>query len=159
MFSPECFSTVDGLLRKILSEAQFDLSFEVFSFSENPQFRVIFDGPDVPYLLARNAELLLALEHVAAKAIRLEPEQHDFISFDEEGFKAKRERMIARRAQDAVELVRASGSAYRFGPMTSRERRLLHLALAPYGLVSRSEGEGASRHLVVHPELLTALAS
>jgi spoIIIJ-associated protein len=158
MFSPECFSKVEGLLRTVLSKAEFDLSFEVFSSSENPQLRVVFDGPDTPHLLARNAELLLALEHVAAKAIRLEPEDHECISFDADGFKAKRERMIARRAHDAVELVRASGSAYRFGPMTSRERRLLHLALAPYGFVSRSEGEGTSRHLVVHPELLTATA-
>ncbi len=152
MFSPELCVKVDDLLRTLVQDSQLALTFELSTSPKSPQLIVVFDGPDVPYLLARNAELLLALEHVAAKAIRLTSEEHDLISFDAGGFKAQRERMIARRAKDAIEQVRSSGAAYRFGPMTSRERRLLHLALAPYGLLSRSEGEGAARHLVVHPE-------
>ena len=152
MFSPDLFLKIDDLLRTVIRDSKLELSFEMSSSSESSQLSVIFDGSDVPYLLARNAELLLALEHVAAKAIRLTPEEHELVSFDAGGFKAQRERLIARRAKDAIEQVRSSGAPYRFGPMTSRERRLLHLALAPSGLVSRSEGEGATRHLVVHPE-------
>ncbi len=36
--------------------------------------------------------------------------------------------------------------------MNSRERRLLHLALAPSGLISASKGEHASRYVVLYPE-------
>src|ERR1700731_3784391 len=39
-----------------------------------PEISVDLSGPDTPLLLARNAELLHAIEHVAAKILRLEPE-------------------------------------------------------------------------------------
>jgi len=38
---------------------------------------VEFTGPDTPVLTARNGELLNALEHIATKMLRLEPEEHD----------------------------------------------------------------------------------
>jgi spoIIIJ-associated protein len=36
--------------------------------------------------------------------------------------------------------------------MTSRERRLLHLALVPSGLPTASNGEGPRRYVVLYPE-------
>src|ERR1700733_566213 len=47
-------------------------------------------GPDADLLIDRDGELLRALEHVAAKVLRLEPEEHDRISFDSDGYKAER---------------------------------------------------------------------
>ena len=38
---------------------------------------VEFTGPDVPLLLSRNGELLLALEHIAAKIVGYEHEEHE----------------------------------------------------------------------------------
>src|SRR5215469_4697037 len=52
----------------------------------HPEITVELSGPDTPLLLARNGELLLAIEHIAAKILRLESEEHDQISFDAEGF-------------------------------------------------------------------------
>src|ERR1700677_2438461 len=43
---------------------------------------VEFSGPDTMVLTARNGEVLNALEHVATKILRLEPEEHDQVSFD-----------------------------------------------------------------------------
>lgn len=116
-----------------------------------PRLLIEFSGEDVPALLARNAELLLAIEHLAAKALRLEDEQHDWISCDAGGFKAARERRVQRDAAKAVQQVRTTGQPYAFPPLNSRERRLLHLALAPSGLRTTSEGEGPARRLVVYP--------
>src|ERR1700753_1483249 len=47
-------------------------------------------GQDAPMVTQRNGELLRALEHIAAKMVRLEPEEHDRISFDSGNFKAMR---------------------------------------------------------------------
>src|ERR1700752_538169 len=44
-------------------------------------------GPDSALLTQRGGELLRALEHVAAKIIRLENEEHDKVSFDPNNFK------------------------------------------------------------------------
>ncbi len=113
---------------------------------------VEFAGPDASLLLARNGELLHAMEHVAAKILRLEPEEHDRISFDAEGFKAARDRELARAAARAVEEVGATGQPYTFPAMTSRERRMLHLILSRSGLPTASSGEGPRRFVVLYPE-------
>ncbi len=82
----------------------------------NPEIKVEFSGPDTPLLLARNGELLLAIEHIAAKILRLEPENHDRISFDAEGFKANRDRELEMMAELAIEKVRTTGRPFAFRP-------------------------------------------
>lgn len=142
------------MLSVLLRNSGLALRYTLREGSENsiPRLLIVFSGEDVPALLARNAELLLAVEHIAAKALRLEDDQHDWISCDAGGFKAARDRRVQREAARAVEQVRATGQPYTFPPLNSRERRLLHLALAPSGLRTASEGEGPARRLVVYPE-------
>ena len=56
-------------------------------------------------------------------------------------------------ASVAAERVRKTGSPYAFTPMSSRERRIVHLALRDSeDLRTESEGEGPNRHLVVYPK-------
>ncbi len=117
-----------------------------------PEIAVELTGADTPLLLARNGELLHAIEHIAAKILRLEPEEHDRIFFDAEGFKATRNRELGLMAEMAVEKVRATGRPFSFAPMSSRERRILHLALAKSGLPTASSGEGPGRFVVLYPE-------
>jgi spoIIIJ-associated protein len=118
----------------------------------SPQITVELTGPDTPLLLARNGELLLAIEHIAAKILRLEPEDHDRISFDAESFKATRNRELDLMAEMAIQKVRATREPYSFSPMTSRERRILHLSLAKSGLPTASSGVGPGRFVVLYPE-------
>jgi spoIIIJ-associated protein len=122
------------------------------SSDTEPHITVELSGPDTSLLLARNGELLLAIEHIAAKILRLEPEDHDRISFDAEGFKATRNRELDLMAEMAIKKVRATGEPHSFSPMTSRERRILHLALAKSGLPTASSGTGPGRFVVLYPE-------
>ncbi len=56
-------------------------------------------------------------------------------------------------ANVAAEKVRKTGTPYHFTPMSSRERRIVHLALRNEAdLHTESEGEGMRRHLVVYPK-------
>lgn len=108
-------------------------------------------GPDAPLLTQRGGELLRALEHVAAKIIRLENEEHDKVSFDANNFKALRARELKMQAETAAEKVRRTGQPYGFAPMSSRERRMLHLAFREYeDIETSSTGEGLHRFVVAH---------
>ncbi len=110
-------------------------------------------GPDAPLLTERGGELLRALEHVAAKIIRLEPEEHDKVSFDAHQFKALRARELKLTADTAAESVRRTRQPYSFAPMSSRERRMLHLALTAYDdIETASSGEGLGRFVVAYPK-------
>src|ERR1700709_2031844 len=62
------------------------------------QLTADFTGPDTPVLTARNGELLNAMEHIAAKVLRLEPDEHDLICFDADSFKSNRDRELRQSA-------------------------------------------------------------
>jgi spoIIIJ-associated protein len=110
-------------------------------------------GPDAPLLTQRGGELLYALEHVAAKVIRLEPEEHEKVSFDASQFKATRARELRRSAEIAAQEVRETGQPYSFRPMSSRERRMVHLLLKAFeDLETASSGEGPGRFVVLYPK-------
>jgi spoIIIJ-associated protein len=118
---------------------------------ESRELYVELSGPDAPLVTQRGGELLRALEHVAAKVIHLEDREHDKISFDANNFKAIRAGEMQMAAEQAAERVRRVGTPYSFQPMSSRERRMLHLALKAYDdLETASSGEGANRFVVLY---------
>lgn len=110
-------------------------------------------GPDAVLLTERGGEVLRALEHLAAKVIHLEPEEHDRVSFDANHFKALRARELKLSAETAAESVRRTNQPFRFAPMSSRERRMLHLALKAFDEIeTASSGEGLERYVVAYPK-------
>ena len=120
---------------------------------EAREIYVEMSGPDAVLLTQRGGELLRALEHIAAKIVRLEAEEHDIISFDANYFKALRARELKLAAETAAERVRSTSQPYSFAPMSSRERRMLHLAFRDYAdLETESSGEGLRRFVVVYPK-------
>ncbi|HEV2620156.1 MAG TPA: R3H domain-containing nucleic acid-binding protein [Acidobacteriaceae bacterium] len=129
------------------------LSGESQSETEGPRsLSVEFSGPDTAALTAQNGELLSALEHIAIKILRLEPEEHDLVSFDADHFKANRDRQMRDSAAAAIEKVQLSGRPHAFPAMNSRERRRLHLILSDSGLPTASSGVGPARFVVLYPE-------
>lgn len=119
---------------------------------EEREIYVELSGPDTPLLTERNGELLRAIEHVAAKLLQLENEEHDKVCFDADNFKALRAQELRMRAQTAVDTVERTRQPFAFAPSNSRERRLMHLALRAFPTVeTASWGEGATRVLVVYP--------
>jgi spoIIIJ-associated protein len=120
---------------------------------EKAEITVDFSGPDATMVTARGAELLNALEHVALKAIHLDHEDHDKLSFDCKNFKVMRRQELKLAADVAAERVRKTKMPYEFAPMNSRERRLVHLHLANEAdLKTESSGEGSRRMVVVYPK-------
>jgi spoIIIJ-associated protein len=119
---------------------------------ERRDIYVELSGPDAVLLTERHGEVLRSLEHIAAKILRLEPEDHDRVSFDADNFKATRARELKTLAAQGIESVRESGQPYSFLPMSSRERRMLHLALKEHtDLRTESSGEGGRRYVVLYP--------
>jgi spoIIIJ-associated protein len=117
---------------------------------ESPEIVVEFEGPDSTILLERGAELLKALEHVAIRAIRLDPHLRDRIRFDCQNYRAVRLAELKLSAEVAAERVLENRAPFRFNPMSPRERRIVHLVLSTKpGIRTASEGLGEERQLVV----------
>jgi spoIIIJ-associated protein len=120
---------------------------------ERPEILVEFAGPDSALLLERGGELLRALELLASEVLHLQGNEHEKIWFDCRNFRALRIEELQLAARAAAEKVRRTGAPYRFAPMSSRERRIVHLALREEkDLRTESDGEGGRRSVVVYPE-------
>ncbi len=120
---------------------------------EKPDILVDFSGSDSPLLLERGGELLRSIECVVLEALRLGSHEHEKVAFDCMNFRRTRIEELRMAAEVAAEKVLKTGVPYPFQPMSSRERRVVHLALRDNpGLRTESEGEGPQRHLVVYPK-------
>lgn len=120
---------------------------------ERPEILVEFAGPDSGLLLERGAELLRSIELIALEILRLPGNEHEKISFDCMNHRAMRLEELRLAADVAAEKVRKSGAPYTFAPMSSRERRIVHLALRDKDdLRTESQGEAGRRSVVVYPK-------
>ncbi|MBV9294725.1 MAG: single-stranded DNA-binding protein [Acidobacteriaceae bacterium] len=149
---------LDQFLKPLLEHADFELAYELRAAEnphpevENPEVTVCFSGSDVELLLANRAELLLALEHLSMEALRLPVEDHSLISFDANDYRLLRVEELRMSALAAAEKVKRTRVPFHFNPMSSRERRVIHLALREEkDLRSESVGVGPARAVVIIP--------
>lgn len=155
---------IDGFLGATLQAGGFDLEYDLQDVQsgdgdfETPDVMVRFTGPDVDLLLSNRAELLLALEHVTMEMLRMPSEDHSRISFDANDYRLLRIEELRLSAQTAAEKVKRTGQPFRFNPMNSRERRVIHLALRSETEVrSESLGSGPQRQVIVYPAGMASL--
>jgi spoIIIJ-associated protein len=142
-------------LQKVVSAGGFDLQVNVRTVdgAEPGGAEVLadLDGKDKEILLARTGEVLRALEHLAFRVLGLEPAFHDKIHLDCGGYRALRFEELKMTAKVAAERVQASRQSFQLNPMSSRERRIVHLALKDMtGVRTESLGMGEERAVVIH---------
>jgi spoIIIJ-associated protein len=146
---------LDGML----AAGNFKLAFEIRNTAghferdyENPDLVVDFSGPDIGLLLENKGELLRAIEQVALEAVGLERTAYEKVIFDCQEYRMMRFAELSLAAQAAADKVKRSGVPYKFGAMSGRERRVIHMTLRGNAdVLTESEGMGLHRQVVVHP--------
>jgi spoIIIJ-associated protein len=155
---------IDTFLRATLQNGGFELKYEIADAGppeddfETPDVVVKFTGRDVDLLLGNRAELLLALEHATMEMLRMPSEDHSRISFDANDYRLLRIEELRISAVTAAEKVKRTGVPFKFNPMNSRERRVIHIALRNEAEVrSESLGSGPQRQVIVYPAGMASL--
>ncbi|HVW83525.1 MAG TPA: R3H domain-containing nucleic acid-binding protein [Bryobacteraceae bacterium] len=155
---------IEQFLRQVIGNAGLDLAFTLEAGDqsnpdfENPDLTVKFTGEDVETLLANRAELLLALELVTQEMLRMHSDDHSRVSFDANDYRALRIEELRASALAAAEKVKRTGTFFRFNPMNSRERRVIHIALRnEHEVRSESAGAGPQRGVVIYPASMASI--
>jgi len=152
---------IDELLRAVVTHGGLHLKYRITVDPplaeerdwERPEILVQLSGPDSTLLLERGGELLRALELVALEMLRLPGNEHEKVCFDCMNHRALRLEELRIAAGVSAARVRETGMPYEFAAMSSRERRIVHLALREHSdLRTESEGEGLHRYVVVYPK-------
>jgi spoIIIJ-associated protein len=146
-------------LEEIIRSAKLDLKIDVSTLrtgvapdAGGAEVFADLSGRDKDLLLERGAELLHAIEHLALRALRLEPPWQDRVLLDSGGYRALRIEELKMTARVAAERVQTSRQPFKLNAMTARERRIVHLALQEFpGVRTESIGMGEHRQVVIHP--------
>ncbi len=129
------------------------LALDVAAREDGRTVLVNLSGEDRPILLSNTAAVLNSIEYLVNKAFRTgKDEKIATIIFDSDEYRRHREAELKLLAQIASQKVISQGRPLSLQPMTPRERRIVHLALAGIeGVRSQSDGEGDNRNITIYP--------
>jgi len=117
---------------------------------ENDHYYLDINSTDSSLLIGRYGANLDALELILNVILTKKEENLGKVAIDVCGFRKKREEQLLLLAQKAVQNVKETGKPEVFYNLSSRERRVIHLALSnDQDIETKSEGEGEGRRLIV----------
>ncbi len=106
-------------------------------------------GGDLDVLVGSGGVVLEALQDLTRLAVLRATGRRSRLLLDVAGWRQQRREQIRLQATEAVATVQASGGPLSLPPMTAYERKIVHDVVAELGLVSESDGQDATRHVVI----------
>ncbi|HOO86299.1 MAG TPA: RNA-binding cell elongation regulator Jag/EloR [Synergistales bacterium] len=135
-------NTIDSLLKMM----ELHITSEIAD--EN---RINLSGPDAGIIIGKYGETLKSIEYLLNLVSRGADEGRRIV-LDSDGYRERRELSLQRLALAAARKCPRKGRPAHLEPMTSWERRIVHLTLKDSPDVeTRSVGESPSRKVVIYP--------
>jgi spoIIIJ-associated protein len=140
-----------AFVRDVVGKMGVDADAELVSNTAR-QIEIDVHGPDASILIGKRGSTLFALQFLTNRVVNRGPVGRRYVVLDVEGYRARRERGLAAVALKLGEQAVREGKVITFDPMSPRERRVVHLALAKFpGVRTQSEGEGDARRVQIIP--------
>jgi spoIIIJ-associated protein len=111
-------------------------------------------GDDLGLLIGRHGQTIDAIQYLAnVIAWREQGDDRKDLVVDAAGYRERRQEALEALAIRSADQAKASGEPIELEPMSSIERRIIHLRLKEVaGVSTRSEGEEPYRYVVVEPD-------
>jgi spoIIIJ-associated protein len=110
------------------------------------------EGPDAGRVIGKRGLTLAALQYVVYRHVNRGGLVKRHVLVDAEGYTARREDSLAAMAQRLGKQAIVDNKIITFEPMSPRDRRVVHLALAKFpGVMTQSQGEGSDRRVQIIP--------
>ena len=145
--------TVSKLLHLMKLQAQVSAHYAETEREDRKTIHVDVRGDDLGVLIGRRSETLNAFQYVASLIVGKEVQQWVQLVIDVEGYRSRRENQLRRMAHRMADQVTKSGRRQVLEPMSSNERRIIHLELREHPAVfTESTGEDPHRKVCIIPE-------
>jgi len=109
-------------------------------------------GRDVGRVIGKKGQVLSALQYLVNRVTNRPGLPRRHVVLDAEGYRHRRETTLATMARRLGEQAVKEGKIITFEPMSPRDRRVVHLALAKFpNVVTKSDGEGDERRVRIIP--------
>lgn len=137
---------LDNLLGLLLLEGSYDIE------ETQEALTVSIQTTDAGRLIGYRGESLEALQLIVNQIMSQKTTEFKRVMVDVEGWRKQKEEDLHQRAQEWAKEVKESGKPMDLEPMSSWQRRVVHLVVQDSdGVYSQSEGEGRDRHIVILP--------
>jgi spoIIIJ-associated protein len=116
--------------------------------------RVVLEGDDLGLFIGRHGQTIDAVQHLAFKVANRDAERDAAVrvTVDAAGYRARREQLLHRQAEQAADKAARNGRPVALDAMSASERKVVHEFLKDRDDVETySEGTEPDRHLVVAP--------
>ncbi len=129
------------------------LDAEVTVEQDDEAIRGVLEGDDLGLFIGRHGQTIDAVQHLAFKVANREGSRGGTrVIVDAAGYRARREQLLQRQADQAVADVISGGRPVALDAMSATERKVVHEYLKDREDVETySEGTEPDRHLVVAP--------
>ena len=116
------------------------------------EIRIEIEGRDSGRIIGKKGQVLSAIQHITNRVVNKPGLDRQHVVVDAEGYRQRREDTLATMAQRLGKKALEEGKIITFEPMSPRDRRIVHLALAKFpGVVTKSDGEGEGRRVQIIP--------
>jgi spoIIIJ-associated protein len=120
--------------------------------ADSTDIHIVVTGPDAGRIIGKKGQVLAALQFIVNRAMNRPGIERRYVSVDADGYRSRREDSLASMARRLGKQAVSDGQIITFEPMSPRDRRVVHLALAKFeGVVTKSEGEGDDRRVQIIP--------
>ena len=145
--------TISKLLYHMKLQAQVSAHYEESDREGRRTIHVDVRGDDLSILIGRRSETLNAFQYIASLMVGKEVQQWVQLVVDVEGYRSRRESQLRRMARRMAEQVVKTGRRQVLEPMSSNERRIIHLELREHPAVTtESVGEEPHRKVTIIPK-------
>jgi spoIIIJ-associated protein len=139
---------LEKIIKDLFTHLDFKADFQIKPDGEVLVVNLKTQEPGV--LIGYHGQTLAALQQIITLMAFKKFNQWIKILVDVEDYREKRKESLEQMAQGVVERVKSSGQSQPLPPMSSFERRIIHMFLAGQPEVeSVSEGEGEQRHIII----------
>ena len=151
MSGDEAADRVRQLLEQVSDALGLDA--EVHIEQDDERILGVLEGDDLGLFIGRHGQTIDAVQHLAFKiANRDSPRGGPRVVIDAAGYRARREQVLHRQADQAAADAITGGRPVALDAMSATERKVVHEHLKDRGDVETySEGTEPDRHLVVAP--------
>ena len=110
-------------------------------------------GPDVAVLIGKRGKTIDAIQYLVGAAVATAGgSDAPSVTVDAAGYRDRRESRLVELAERSAAQMLQSGETVRLEPMSSTERKIVHLHLKDTaGIETHSEGDEPNRYVVIGP--------
>ena len=153
MFSGPPDTEAESLVKEVIQRMGIEATVSSAT-DESGAASIIIESPDSAILIGRKGRSLESLQYLVNRmSPKTEGDEGERITIDIEGYLGRRQEALEDLAHRLADRARESGRRQRTKPMTSQERRVIHVALEGDDTTKTySVGDSGDRYVVIAPK-------